>query len=141
MWFSRKKQPPIRSLIGETTAVQGELRFREGLRIDGEVRGDVIAEDAGPSLLVVGEKARIHGKVMAGHVIINGSVQGPVEAMELLELQPSARIVGDVCYAVLEMHQGATIQGELKPRAANASAAPAALEDKPVLKLAAANEK
>ena len=32
MWFKRKKQPPIRSLIGEGTVVQGELRFDQGLR-------------------------------------------------------------------------------------------------------------
>jgi len=43
MWFKRNKQPPIRSLIGEGTAVHGELRFSDGLRVDGEVQGDVIA--------------------------------------------------------------------------------------------------
>ena len=32
--FSKKKQPPIRTLIGEGTVIVGELRFTEGLRID-----------------------------------------------------------------------------------------------------------
>jgi cytoskeletal protein CcmA (bactofilin family) len=41
--FGKKKQPPIRSLVGEGTVVVGELRFTEGLRIDGEVQGDVVA--------------------------------------------------------------------------------------------------
>ena len=134
MWLNRKKQPAIRSLIGEGTQVHGELHFDAGLRIDGEVLGDVIAT-APSSLLVISENARVQGKVMAGHVIINGQIQGPVIATQLLELQPKARIVGDVHYEALEMHQGATIDGVMK----HVSAAEAEVE-RPLLKLAAANE-
>jgi len=134
MLLGRKKQPPIRSLIGEGTVIQGELRFDAGLRIDGEVQGDVVATDPS-SLLVISENARVNGKVMAGHVIINGQVHGPVLSTALLELQPKARIVGDVHYETLEMHQGATIDGELK----HVTAAEAEAE-RPLLKLAAANE-
>jgi cytoskeletal protein CcmA (bactofilin family) len=126
--FSKKKQPPIRTLIGEGTQLKGELRFADGLRIDGEVHGDVIATGDGPSILVISEKAHVTGRVRGGHVIINGRVTGPVQSDELLELQPQARIIGDVRYEVLEMHQGATIEGELRPIAA---------EEKPSLKLAA----
>lgn len=129
--FGKKKAPTIHSLIGEGTIIRGELRFADGLRIDGEVHGDVVASDDGVSMLVISDKARIHGKVKAGHVIINGAVVGPVIAEELLELQPKARIVGDVHYEALEMHQGATIDGELKSLKA---------EGRPsVLKLAASN--
>lgn len=127
--FTRRKSPAIRSLIGEGTVVQGQVRFRDGLRIDGEVHGDVIAD--GPSLLVVSEKAKVLGKVLAAHVIINGVVQGPVESSELLELQPSARVDGDVRYTVLEMHAGALIDGELRP---------IKNEQRPALTLAAVKE-
>jgi cytoskeletal protein CcmA (bactofilin family) len=127
--FSKSKQPPIRTLIGEGTVIQGELRFTEGLRIDGEVHGDVVASGEGHSILVISEKARVLGKVRAAHVIVNGTVHGPIQSDELLELQPKAAIVGDVRYEVLEMHQGATIDGELRPLKA---------EEKPALKLAAA---
>jgi cytoskeletal protein CcmA (bactofilin family) len=127
--FGKKRQAPIRSLIGEGTVIQGELRFGEGLRIDGEVHGDVVS-DAEDSIVVVSEKARIEGRVKAAHVIINGMVVGPVVCGQLLELQPKARIVGDVRYASLEMHQGATIDGELRPLNA---------EEKPALILAASN--
>ena len=113
--FGSKKQPPIRTLIGEGTVIHGELKFVEGLRIDGEVHGDVVAGEGDRSQLVISEKAQVIGKVKAGHVIINGTVRGPVESDELLELQPKARIVGDVKYQSLEMHQGATIDGELHP--------------------------
>jgi cytoskeletal protein CcmA (bactofilin family) len=129
--FGQKKPPQIRTLVGEGTVITGELRFTDGLRIDGEVRGDVIAEGERRSILVISEKARITGKVRAGHVIVNGAITGPVMADDLLELQPKAFIVGDVTYQVLEMHQGATIRGELRPLKAE--------EDKPALKLAASN--
>jgi cytoskeletal protein CcmA (bactofilin family) len=136
MWFDKKNQPPIRSLIGEGTVVHGELRFSEGLRVDGMVDGDVIAQGDGPSLLVISENARVHGKVMAGHVIINGEVRGPVHSSVLLELQPKARIVGDVRYESLEMHQGSTIEGEIRPRQASAERQPLKLASAGDLKLA-----
>jgi cytoskeletal protein CcmA (bactofilin family) len=128
--FGKQKQPPIRSLVGEGTVVVGELRFTDGLRIDGEVQGDVVAFGDGNNILVISEKARVKGKVRGGHVIINGFVQGPVHSTELLELQPKAAIVGDVRYERLEMHQGATIDGDMKPLR---------VDERPGLKLAASN--
>lgn len=130
-WLGKKKPPPIRSLVGEGTVLHGHVRFADGLRVDGEIHGDVTAEDEGRSILVVSENARILGKVKAGHVIINGEVRGPVHCDELLELQPRACVVGDVRYEVLEMHPGAVVEGDLRPlRSA----------EKPVLVLAASNE-
>lgn len=130
LWLGKKKPPPIRSLVGEGMVVRGDLRFADGLRVDGDVYGDVLAAE-GRSMLVISEKARVHGKVRASHVIISGEVKGPVHADELLELQPKARVVGDVRYELLEMHQGALIDGELKPLKA---------AEKPALKLAASND-
>jgi cytoskeletal protein CcmA (bactofilin family) len=131
MEFGRKKSPPIRSLIGEGTVVNGPVRFTDGLRIDGEVQGDILAASDGATLVVISDKARVTGMVKAAHVIINGTVTGPVESGTLLELQPSARVSGSVRYELLEMHPGALIDGELRPLK-NA--------DKPTLKLAASNE-
>ena len=131
MEFRRKKSPPIRSLIGEGTVVNGPVRFTDGLRIDGEVQGDVLAAADGATLVVISDKARVSGMVKAAHVIINGTVTGPVESGTLLELQPSARVTGIVRYELLEMHPGALIDGELRPLK-NA--------DRPALKLAASNE-
>jgi cytoskeletal protein CcmA (bactofilin family) len=130
-WFAKKKHPPIRSLIGEGMVVQGNLSFAEGLRIDGQVHGDVVSSGAGRSILVISENAQVHGKVKADHVIINGSIHGPVQCSELLELQPKARVVGDIRYEVLEMHPGALVEGELKPLKS---------VEKPALKLAASND-
>ena len=131
MWFASKKPPPIKSLVGEGMVVRGELNFTEGLRIDGVVEGDVVAVDDSRSILVISENARVMGKVKASHVIINGEVHGPVICDELLELQPKARISGNVRYEMLEMHPGAQVDGELRPLKS---------AEKPALKLAASNE-
>ena len=130
--FGKKKQPPIKSLIAQGTVIEGNLRFTDGLRIDGEVIGDIRAADGGVSILVISETASVSGHIHADHVIINGRVAGPVHASELLELQPKAKIQGDVSYKALEMHQGAVICGQLRPLTLD-------IEDKPVLKLAASN--
>ncbi len=134
--FGKKAQPPIKSLIASGTRIEGNMKFDEGLRVDGEVYGDIQAtvENGGTSMLVISEAAVVQGAVQADHVIINGTVRGPVHARELLELQPKARIEGDVSYVALEMHQGATISGQLRPLVAGESA-----EEKPLLKLAAKN--
>lgn len=121
--FGKTKQPPIKSLIAQGTRIQGDLQFTEGVRIDGEVVGNVRAGDGEPSILIVSEVATVTGSIEADHVIIDGHVKGPVLARELLELQPKAHIEGDVSYRSIEMHQGARIAGQLKPLAADAAGA------------------
>jgi len=130
--FNKKKQPPIKSLIAEGSCITGNLCFTDGLRVDGEVIGDIRSNDqSGNSLLVISESARVQGMVTADHIIVNGSVKGPVHAQHMLELQPKARVEGDVQYAALEMHQGALITGQLRPLLEG--------EEKPTLKLASNN--
>lgn len=102
----------IDSLIGAGARVEGVVYFTGGLRVDGEVRGSIQAvEGASSSTLVLSEHARIEGAVRVGHLVTNGSVVGPVVVTESLEMQSKARIVGDVEYAAIEMHQGAVIEG------------------------------
>ncbi|MDD5332424.1 MAG: polymer-forming cytoskeletal protein [Rhodoferax sp.] len=129
--FNKKKQPPIRSLIAEGSEIDGNLKFCDGLRIDGAVVGDISAKDEQASILVISETASVIGGIRADHIIVNGTVKGPVHARVMLELQPKARIQGDVHYSALEMHQGAIIGGQLCPTLES--------EEKPTLKLAANN--
>jgi len=133
--FGKKKQPPIKSLIAQGTLIEGNLTFTDGLRVDGAVIGNIRAEEGSASILVISESATITGMIRADHVIINGRVIGPVHASELLELQPKAKIDGDVSYKALEMHQGAAIFGQLRPITHQE------LEEKPLLKLAVASSR
>ncbi len=128
--FSRSKQPPIKTLIAEGDRLEGSLHFVDGLRIDGQVLGDVRCSSENGGLLVISASAKVEGAIHAAHVIINGEVLGPVHAGTLLELQPKARITGDVHYKALEMHQGATICGNMLP-------SNVVIEEKGPLKLAA----
>ena len=115
MWERRKKSSlkRIDSLIGAGTVVHGDVTFKGGLRIDGHVRGNVIAVEGEPGTLVVSAQARVEGEIRVSHVVINGTVNGPISVGDHLELQPKARIVGDVSYRSIEMHLGAVIEGRL----------------------------
>ena len=107
-------QTRIDALIGAGTTVRGDIVFEGGLRVDGTVIGNIQVADEKPGTLVVSESARIDGRIEVSHVVINGTVNGPVVAKDYLELQPKARIVGDVGYRTVEMHIGAVIDGRLE---------------------------
>lgn len=132
--FSKKKQPAIKSLIAPQCQMDGNFTFLDGLRLDGHVHGNITGSMERPSLLVISESASVKGEVQADHIIINGTVNGPVNARVMLELQPKARITGEVMYKALEMHQGALVDGRLCPQVESLA------EEKPTLKLAAINE-
>jgi cytoskeletal protein CcmA (bactofilin family) len=113
--FTRKKTKgaatQIDSLIGKGTKIEGNIIFSGGLRVDGEICGKVIAES--PSTLVLSEHGVINGHVNVTYLIANGRINGPVRATEFLELQPKARVAGDVEYGMIEIQQGAIIEGRL----------------------------
>lgn len=109
-----KPQGRIDTLIGAGTLVEGNIRFTGGLRIDGEVKGNIEAADgASSSVLVLSEHARVEGMVAVAHLVTNGAVVGQVSVSECLEMQARSKIVGDVDYSLIEMHQGAIVEGQL----------------------------
>lgn len=114
--FSKKHSKPqnrIDSLIGAGTIIEGDLNFCGGLRIDGQVNGNVVATPGKPSTLVLSEHARVNGEVNVTHLVVNGAINGPVSASEYLELQSKARVTGDVNYNTLEIQLGAIVEGRL----------------------------
>ncbi len=114
--FGRKSNKPqnrIDCLIGAGTMIEGNITFSGGLRVDGHVRGNVLAAEDKPGTLVLSEQARIEGEIRVSHVVINGTVVGPVHAVEYVELQTKSNVTGDVHYRTLEMHLGAVVQGRL----------------------------
>ena len=120
---SSKPQNRIDSLIGGTTRIEGNVFFSGGLRVDGVIRGNVSAlpdqpdirgEEMGKEItLVISEHARIDGEVQVAHLVVNGTINGPVHASETLELQSGSRVKGDVHYKSIEMQQGAVVEGRL----------------------------
>jgi cytoskeletal protein CcmA (bactofilin family) len=115
MFGDKKKAPTgaIETLIGKDTVIRGDVIFKGGLRIDGKVNGNVMCEDGAQGMLVLSENACIDGQVHVSHLVINGAINGPVISEELIELQPKARVTGDVRYRSLEMHNGAVVDGSM----------------------------
>ncbi len=114
--FSKKQSKPqsrIDCLIGAGTIIQGDVTFSGGLRVDGEIRGCVRAASDAPSTLVISDQARIEGEIHVTHLVVNGTVVGPIHVSEFLELRPKARVTGDVEYGTIEIHLGAVIQGRM----------------------------
>ncbi len=115
MFFQNRQKPQNRidTLIGAETAVDGDIDFNGGLRVDGAIKGDVSETGAKPGTLVLSEHGRIEGSISVSHAVINGTVVGPVRATEYIELQAKARVTGDLCYKTLEMHIGAVVEGKM----------------------------
>ena len=113
MFGKSNKPSPIDSLIGAGTMIEGNITFVGGLRIDGAVKGDVKASGNKPGTLVLSELSKVEGEIDVAHVVINGTVAGPVRATEYVELLPKARVTGDVTYKSIEIHVGAIVMGQL----------------------------
>jgi len=113
--FNRESlaQSRIESLIGPSLRVHGDVDFAGGLHIDGHVFGAVRAQGAGESTVSVSESGVIEGGVVATHVVVNGLVRGDVRATGKVALGPSARVIGNVQYGVIESAAGAQITGTL----------------------------
>ena len=103
----------IDTLVSPETVISGDVFFSGGLRVDGNIRGNVQEQEGAQGTIIVGENGRIEGTVSASKIVLIGSVVGPVKAGEFIELQAKARITGDLRYKSLEMHMGAVIDGKL----------------------------
>ncbi len=108
-----KPQNRIDSLIGAATKIEGNLSFSGGLRVDGEVNGNIVALPGEPSTLVLSEHGRVNGEINVTHLVMNGVVMGTVRADEYMELQSKAKVTGDVHYRTLEIQLGAVVEGRL----------------------------
>ena len=121
MFAKRKKRPFIEvtklsSLIAEDVEITGDLCFSSGIRIDGRIKGNVIAravEGQTRALLVLSDKGQIEGSVNCGDAVINGSVIGDLVVEHFLELQSNARVSGTIRYEHLQMDVGAQVRGQL----------------------------
>lgn len=114
--FSKKnkaKSVRIDTLIGQYTHIKGDLSFSGGLRIDGNVVGNINAMGDSESVLTLSELGSVEGEIRVPNLVINGSIIGNVYASEHVELAPKAKIQGNVYYRMLEMVMGAEVNGQL----------------------------
>ncbi|MCB1927541.1 MAG: polymer-forming cytoskeletal protein [Rhodocyclaceae bacterium] len=103
----------LSSLVADNVEINGDLAFSDGLRVDGSVCGNLSNKDGHKGLLVLSERGRIEGNVRVHDAVINGVIVGDVSVEHFLELQPKARITGDIKYRQLQMDCGASVSGTL----------------------------
>ena len=113
--FGRKnrRHSVIDTLVGANSQINGDVHFTGGCHIDGTVNGSVVADLDGNSALSISEEGNVEGGVKVPYVVLHGIVRGDVVASRRVELGPTARVIGNVYYNLIEMAIGAEINGKL----------------------------
>ena len=94
------------SVIGPDLLIEGNLTSKGEVQIEGEVQGDVRGTN-----VVVGEKARVTGSIIAEECILRGHVLGTVRGRRVL-LQATCHVEGDIYHQTLAIEQGAFFEGK-----------------------------
>ena len=113
--FNKKQRrlTVVDTLVGTNTRINGDLNFEGGCHVDGTVKGNVSADTESNSALSVSEEGNVEGGVTVPYVVLHGIVRGDVYATKRVELGPTARVIGNVYYNLIEMAIGAEINGKL----------------------------
>ena len=104
-------QDDISGFLAEGTEINGEVRFRDILRVDGKITGKVISEKE----LVVGESGEVEADVDVGVLSVSGKVTGTIHVKEKLEIHPTGRVIGDLTLEKpnLVIHEGGVFEGNI----------------------------
>ncbi len=117
----------LHTLLGKGSEFEGKLSFEGQVRIDGKYTGHIVTKD----LLVIGESAKVTADIVAGHVIVNGTVEGTIKATTLVEMHPPARVRGTIETPAMTMEKGVIFEGTSKMENANSPKAPPPMPGSP----------
>jgi cytoskeletal protein CcmA (bactofilin family) len=109
----QRRHTVVDTLVGTNTRVNGDINFEGGCHVDGTVKGNVSADTESNSALSVSEEGNVEGGVTVPYVVLHGIVRGDVYATKRVELGPTARVIGNVYYNLIEMAIGAEINCKL----------------------------
>jgi cytoskeletal protein CcmA (bactofilin family) len=101
--------------IGKSVVIKGELSGSEDLYLDGQVEGSIELRDHS---LTVGPNGSVKANVSAKGVIIQGKLEGSVNASERVDLRQSAVVNGDVTTQRIAIEEGAFLKGKVDIRTA-----------------------
>ena len=96
--------------MGKNVSVKGQIFSREDLTIDGEVEGTVECHE---HRLTIGPNGRVHAGLKAREIVIYGSIQGNVEALEKIDIKKEAKLVGDIKTSRIMIEDGAYFKGSI----------------------------
>lgn len=94
------------SLIGTDLTIIGNLVSRGEVQVEGEIQGDIHGTN-----IVIGEKAKITGGIIADEVVVRGHVMGSIRGKRVM-LQSTSHVEGDVFHQALSIEQGAFFEGK-----------------------------
>ncbi|HEY8248431.1 MAG TPA: polymer-forming cytoskeletal protein [Hyphomicrobium sp.] len=104
--IARPSERNAPSVIGPDLTINGNLVSKGEVQIDGEVQGDIQG-----TYVVIGEKARITGSIVAEEIVVRGHVMGSVRGKRVM-LQSSSHVEGDIFHQALAIEQGAFFEGK-----------------------------
>jgi cytoskeletal protein CcmA (bactofilin family) len=98
----------LNTIIGKGAVINGDIQIQNSLRIDGKVKGNVVATDT----VVIGKEGVVEGQVRAKRIFIAGKIQGNILASGKVFLEAKATILGDISASCLVVHEGALFDGK-----------------------------
>ena len=97
-------------LLARPFSIRGDVHVTSDLTIEAEVRGNVRAPR---HELTIGRHGRIRAEVHARVVVVRGSVRGDVTATEVVRVQETGRVTGDIAAERVVIADGAQVQGRI----------------------------
>ena len=97
----------VGTIISQGTKIEGEIEVKESIRIDGELKGKLIAEGD----ILVGKKGSLNADLKGDNIEIAGAVEGDISAEGRIKLLKDAKLIGDIRYSNLVINDGAVFKG------------------------------
>jgi cytoskeletal protein CcmA (bactofilin family) len=112
----KNRKVELSTIIGRGSNITGNLTIRGGIRIDGSIEGTIKTD----GFLIIGNSGRAKADLHAKECLVSGELEGDVTATEVLELDKTARVKGNITAKILTVHAGAILigncyTGEKKP--------------------------
>ncbi|MBR5723935.1 MAG: polymer-forming cytoskeletal protein [Bacteroidales bacterium] len=98
------------SRISQGAALKGDLSSATDIRIDGRMDGTLFSEGK----IVVGEAARLSGKMFAENIDFWGGMEGDIYAKDTLSLKASSVVNGNLHVRRIQVEMGAQINGSIR---------------------------
>ncbi|MEO7649019.1 MAG: polymer-forming cytoskeletal protein [Bryobacteraceae bacterium] len=96
--------------IGKSVTIKGEIYSREDLVVDGEVEGSIELTE---HRLTIGPNGKLRAGVKAREIVVLGTINGNVEALDKIDIRKDARLVGDIKTARIIIEDGAYFKGSI----------------------------
>jgi len=96
----------LETLIGQDSIIRGEIISKGVVRLDGTLEGSIKAD-----YLILGRSGSVKGDMAAREIVVDGTVEGDLEAEELVEINPDGAVEGNIRTAKLIITEGAFFSG------------------------------